>query len=77
MPQAFVLVNVESGAEEEVVSQLKKVEGVEEAGKDMGQDRRGKAEQILRGSLPDQAEIYQEYRCDRRNADQQPDRKNG
>ncbi|MFA7397569.1 MAG: Lrp/AsnC ligand binding domain-containing protein [Candidatus Bathyarchaeia archaeon] len=31
MPQAFVLVNVESGAEEEVVSQLKKVEGVEEA----------------------------------------------
>jgi DNA-binding Lrp family transcriptional regulator len=31
MPQAFVLINVESGAEEEVVSQLKKVEGVEEA----------------------------------------------
>ncbi|NLB76132.1 MAG: Lrp/AsnC family transcriptional regulator [Crenarchaeota archaeon] len=31
MPQAFVLVNVESGAEEEVVSQLKKVEGVDEA----------------------------------------------
>ncbi len=31
MPQAFVLINVESGAEEEVVGQLKKVEGVEEA----------------------------------------------
>ena len=31
MPQAFVLINVESGAEDEVVSQLKKVEGVEEA----------------------------------------------
>ena len=31
MPRAFVLINVESGAEEEVVSQLKKVEGVEEA----------------------------------------------
>ena len=31
MPQAYVLINVESGAEEEVVSQLKKVEGVEEA----------------------------------------------
>lgn len=31
MPQAFVLINVESGAEEDVVSQLKKVEGVEEA----------------------------------------------
>ncbi len=31
MPQAFVLINVESGAEEEVVTQLKKVEGVEEA----------------------------------------------
>ncbi|MCW3994871.1 MAG: Lrp/AsnC ligand binding domain-containing protein [Candidatus Bathyarchaeota archaeon] len=31
MPQAFVLINVESGAEEEVVSQLKKIEGVEEA----------------------------------------------
>ena len=30
MPQAFVLINVESGAEEDVVSQLK-VEGVEEA----------------------------------------------
>jgi DNA-binding Lrp family transcriptional regulator len=31
MPRAFVLINVESGAEEEVVSQLKNVEGVEEA----------------------------------------------
>ncbi len=31
MPQAFVLINVESGAEEEVVSTLKKIEGVEEA----------------------------------------------
>ncbi|MDR0373339.1 MAG: Lrp/AsnC ligand binding domain-containing protein [Nitrososphaerota archaeon] len=31
MPQAFVLINVESGAEEEVVNQLKKIEGVEEA----------------------------------------------
>ncbi|MGD6805513.1 MAG: Lrp/AsnC family transcriptional regulator [Candidatus Bathyarchaeia archaeon] len=31
MPQAYVLINVESGAEEEVVSQLKKIEGVVEA----------------------------------------------
>ena len=31
MPQAYVLINVESGAEEEVVSQLKTIEGVEEA----------------------------------------------
>jgi DNA-binding Lrp family transcriptional regulator len=31
MPKAFVLINVESGAEEEVVNQLKKVPGVEEA----------------------------------------------
>jgi len=31
MPQAFVLINVESGAEEEVVSQLRKVTGIEEA----------------------------------------------
>jgi len=31
MPQAFVLINVESGAEGEVVNQLRKVEGVEEA----------------------------------------------
>lgn len=31
MPQAFVLINVESGAEEEVVASLKKIEGVEEA----------------------------------------------
>ncbi len=31
MPQAFVLINVESGAEEEVVGQLKTIEGVEEA----------------------------------------------
>jgi DNA-binding Lrp family transcriptional regulator len=31
LPQAFVLINVESGAEEEVVGHLKKIEGVEEA----------------------------------------------
>ncbi len=31
MPQAYVLINVESGAEEDIVSQLKKIEGVEEA----------------------------------------------
>lgn len=31
MPQAFVLINVESGAEEEVVNILKKIEGIEEA----------------------------------------------
>ncbi len=31
MPQAFVLINVESGAEEDIVSELKKIEGVEEA----------------------------------------------
>jgi DNA-binding Lrp family transcriptional regulator len=31
MPQAFVLINVESGAEEEVVNQLKEVEGIQEA----------------------------------------------
>jgi DNA-binding Lrp family transcriptional regulator len=31
MPQAFVLINVESGAEEEVVNTLKKIEGIEEA----------------------------------------------
>jgi DNA-binding Lrp family transcriptional regulator len=31
MPQAFVLINVESGAEGEVVNQLREVEGVEEA----------------------------------------------
>jgi DNA-binding Lrp family transcriptional regulator len=31
MPQAFVLINVESGAEDEVVTQLRKVEGIEEA----------------------------------------------
>ena len=31
MPKAYVLINVESGAEEEVVEQLKKVGGVEEA----------------------------------------------
>jgi DNA-binding Lrp family transcriptional regulator len=31
MPQAFVLINVESGTEEEVVAQLKKIAGVEEA----------------------------------------------
>jgi DNA-binding Lrp family transcriptional regulator len=31
MPQAFVLINVESGTEEEVVIDLKKIEGVVEA----------------------------------------------
>jgi DNA-binding Lrp family transcriptional regulator len=31
MPRAFVLINVESGAEQEVVNILKGIEGVEEA----------------------------------------------
>lgn len=31
MPQAYVLINVESGAEEEVVTDLKKIVGIEEA----------------------------------------------
>jgi DNA-binding Lrp family transcriptional regulator len=31
MPRAFVLINVESGAEQEIVDELRKVEGVEEA----------------------------------------------
>ncbi len=31
MPRAFVLINVESGAEDEVLQALKKLEGVEEA----------------------------------------------
>ncbi len=31
MPRAFVLINVESGSEDEVLNQLKKIEGVEEA----------------------------------------------
>jgi DNA-binding Lrp family transcriptional regulator len=31
MPKAFVLINVESGSEEEVLEQIKKSEGVEEA----------------------------------------------
>jgi DNA-binding Lrp family transcriptional regulator len=31
MPRAFVLINVESGAEQEVVNELKKIDGVEEA----------------------------------------------
>jgi DNA-binding Lrp family transcriptional regulator len=31
MPQAFVLINVESGAEEDIVKDLKKIEGIEEA----------------------------------------------
>ena len=30
MPKAFVLINVESGSEQEVLDELKKVEGVEE-----------------------------------------------
>jgi len=31
MPKAFVLINVESGSEEEVLEQIKKIDGVEEA----------------------------------------------
>jgi len=31
MPRAFVLINVESGSEDEVLKDLKKIEGVEEA----------------------------------------------
>lgn len=31
MPRAFVLINVESGSEEEVLEEIKKSEGVEEA----------------------------------------------
>jgi DNA-binding Lrp family transcriptional regulator len=31
MPRAFVLINVESGAEDEVLKALKEMEGVEEA----------------------------------------------
>ncbi len=31
MPHAYVLINVESGSEEEVVALLKKIDGVEEA----------------------------------------------
>ena len=31
MPQAFVLINVESGAEEDIVKEMKKIDGVEEA----------------------------------------------
>ena len=31
MPKAFVLINVESGAEEEVLEQIRRSEGVEEA----------------------------------------------
>jgi DNA-binding Lrp family transcriptional regulator len=31
MPQAYVLINVESGTEEAVIGQLKKIAGVEEA----------------------------------------------
>ena len=31
MPKAFVLINVESGSEEEVLEQIKEIEGVEEA----------------------------------------------
>jgi DNA-binding Lrp family transcriptional regulator len=31
MPKAFALINVESGSEEEVLEQIKKIEGVEEA----------------------------------------------
>jgi DNA-binding Lrp family transcriptional regulator len=31
MPKAFVLINVETGSEEEVVNELRKIPGVEEA----------------------------------------------
>jgi len=31
MPRAFVLINVESGSEDEVLKELKKIEGTEEA----------------------------------------------
>ncbi|HEX9262477.1 MAG TPA: Lrp/AsnC ligand binding domain-containing protein [Candidatus Bathyarchaeia archaeon] len=31
MPRAFVLINVESGSEDEALKELKKIEGVEEA----------------------------------------------
>jgi DNA-binding Lrp family transcriptional regulator len=31
MPKAFVLINVESGSEDEVLKELKRIEGVEEA----------------------------------------------
>jgi DNA-binding Lrp family transcriptional regulator len=31
VPRAFVLINVESGSEDEVLTELKKIEGVEEA----------------------------------------------
>ena len=31
MPRAFVLINVESGSEDEVLNELKTIEGVEEA----------------------------------------------
>jgi len=31
MPKAFVLINVESGSEEEVLGEIRKIEGVEEA----------------------------------------------
>jgi DNA-binding Lrp family transcriptional regulator len=31
MPRAFVLINVESGSEDEVLKQLKAIQGVEEA----------------------------------------------
>ncbi|MGZ4850048.1 MAG: Lrp/AsnC family transcriptional regulator [Candidatus Bathyarchaeia archaeon] len=31
MPKAFVLINVETGSEEEVVAELRKIEGIEEA----------------------------------------------
>ena len=31
MPRAFVLINVESGSEDEVLKELKKIEGVDEA----------------------------------------------
>ena len=31
MPKAFVLINVESGSEEDILGEIKKIDGVEEA----------------------------------------------
>ena len=38
----------------------------EEAGKNMGQDHRGQAEQVLRRGVPDESEVHQEYGHHRR-----------
>ena len=34
MPRAYVLINVESGSEDDVLNELKSIEGVEERGKE-------------------------------------------